>query len=179
MNLLRKQLDQREKLAQTLERTQLVPSKNTQRTLQTIKTAILSKPQSLKSILCRPEISWLQISQLLNEFIDSPLSFSQEIWESVEIRCKYEGYIQRQQQLIAKNRQMEDLLIVNVDYDQINGLSREALEKLKQIRPRTLASASRISGMPPVAIQAILIYLKTKQNRSSLEGKNQLKNQRI
>lgn len=179
LKLLSKQLNQREKLAQILGKIQLVPSKNTQCTLQTMKTAILSKPQSLKNILCRPEISWLQIKQLLNETIDSPLSFSQDAWESVEIRCKYEGYIQRQQQLIAKNRQMEDLLILNVDYDQIRGLSREALEKLKQIRPRTLASASRISGMPPVAIQAILIYLKTKQNRSVLEGKKLLKNQWI
>ena len=181
LKLLSKQLNQRKKLAQILETTQLVPSRKTQYELQTMKTTILSKPQSLKNILCRPEISWLQISQFLNKRMSSsaPFSFSRDTWESVEIRCKYEGYIQRQTQLLAKNRQMEDLLILGIDYDQVKGLSREALEKLKQVQPRTLASAGRISGMPPVAIQAILIYLKTNQNHSFLGSKKLSKNQRI
>ena len=169
-------LDQREKLKNRLSEIQLVPNPSTQKQLQAIQTPILSKPQSLKNILCRPEISWRHIKEFLQE--SKFHSYFDSTWEAVEISFKYEGYIQRQSQLVLKNRQMEDLPIVGIDYDQVKGLSREALEKLKQIQPRTLAAATRISGMPPVAIQAILIYLKMRENLSNLALKK-TKNLRI
>ena len=84
-------------------------------------------------------------------------------WEAVEIAVKYEGYIQRQKQFIAQNQKLENIKLPKLDYDQVKGLSLEALEKLKKIQPRTLAQASRISGIPPTAIQAVLIHLKTNQ----------------
>ena len=87
---------------------------------------------------------------------------NEKTWEAVEIRCKYEGYIQRQNQFIAQNQKMENTSLPELDYDQVRGLSLEAVEKLKEVQPRTLAQASRISGMPPAAIQALLIHLKTK-----------------
>ena len=85
-------------------------------------------------------------------------------WEAVEIKVKYEGYITRQESFIAQSRKMEDLKIPDLDYGQVKGLSLEALEKLKKVQPKTLAQAGRISGMPPAALQALLIHLKVRQN---------------
>ena len=86
----------------------------------------------------------------------------------MEIHIKYEGYIQRQNQFIAQNKKMENIELIDLDYDEVKGLSLEALENLKKIQPRTLAQAHRVSGIPPSAIQALLIHLKTKKRHPRL-----------
>ena len=159
---LEKELHQRQKLMQSLKQNQLRPGAKTQKLLQSLNTTPLLRPQSLKNILRRPEISWHSMCQIMKK-LSLPSSFSKAAWEAVEINCKYEGYIRRQNQLIAKNQKIEGFVISDLDYDAVKGLSREAVEKLKEARPRTLGSASRISGVSPVAIQALLIYLKTRQ----------------
>ena len=156
--LLEKELKDRKKLWQILERTRLVPNKKTNRAFQLLNWAVLEKPQSLKQLLCRPEITNLEIQK----FLDSQTTnFSLNTWEAIEIKTKYEGYIQRQERFIVQNKHMENTILKTINYDQVKGLSLEALEKLKKIQPRTLAQANRISGVPPAAIQALIIHLRT------------------
>ncbi len=163
-NLLRKELERRDKLLNVLEEGRIVPDTGTKKILRKIKAPVPEKPQTLKKFFCRPEVSW----QILKRFFElkNPLKkqdfIPESAWEAVEIKIKYEGYIKRQEGFIAQSRKMEDLKIPDLNYDEVKGLSLEALEKLKKIQPKTLAQAGRISGMPPAAIQALLIHLKVR-----------------
>ena len=176
LTLLEKELEQREKLIGFLETTQLLPNEQTKTALKMAQAPLLNKAQSLKKFFCRPEINWQKMRIVIRENVNlrskKALSALSELflgedkektWEAVEIRIKYEGYIQRQNQLISQNQRMENIKLPELDYDQVKGLSLEALEKLKKIQPQTLAQANRISGMPPAAIQALLIHLKIKE----------------
>ena len=167
--LLEKELKDRKSLLDLLETTRLVPDKETKRVLKEVKASDLNKPQSLKKYLCRPEVDWKQIKNLMGEHKtlqkkNFRKDCSEKTWEAVEIKVKYAGYIQRQEEFISKNQKLENVKLPNLDYDQVKGLSLESLEKLKKIRPQTLAQASRISGISPAAIQALLIYLKLKKS---------------
>ncbi len=80
--------------------------------------------------------------------------------EEVEIQLKYEPYIERERKLNEKLKKLEDVRIPqDLDYDRIPGLTREAREKLKKFRPLTVGQASRIDGITPAAITALLVYL--------------------
>lgn len=86
---------------------------------------------------------------------------SDDIYEQVEIEAKYSGYIKRQLADIEVFKKDENLhLREDIDYNQIGGLSREMVSKLSKVRPFTIGEASRIPGVTPAAITAILGYLK-------------------
>lgn len=88
----------------------------------------------------------------------------------MEIRTKYAGYIDRQQEEIARLRASEDTrLPVDIDYLGISGLSKEIQNKLNQARPETLGQASRIPGVTPAAISLLLIHLKKRASGRQLE----------
>jgi len=83
------------------------------------------------------------------------------IVEQIEIAAKYAGYIDRQRDEVARAAHYENLrLPPELDYTEITALSIEVRQKLQQHRPETLGQASRISGVTPVAISLLLIYLK-------------------
>ena len=74
---------------------------------------------------------------------------------------KYEGYIEKAMQQVAKMKKMENKKIPeNIDYDAINGIATEAKEKLKDVRPLSVAQASRISGVNPADISILLVYIE-------------------
>jgi len=162
IKLLEKELKKREELSSFLKNTYL--NKEAINTLK--KRNIFTPSQSLKKLFLRPEINWKKMLFITKELETlDPIKYSlrgveDKTWEAVEINIKYEGYINRQEKLIFQNQKMEQTSIANINYDKVNGLSLEALEKLKKIRPQTLAQASRISGIPPAAIQALFIHLK-------------------
>ena len=84
-----------------------------------------------------------------------------KVTEQVEIQVKYSGYIQRQEEEIARNRRHEDAELPNeIDYMQVRGLSSEVIEKLSKHRPINLGQASRIQGVTPAAISLLRIHLK-------------------
>jgi tRNA uridine 5-carboxymethylaminomethyl modification enzyme len=84
--------------------------------------------------------------------------------DEVEFNTKYEGYIERQNQLIAKFKKQENKkLPTDLDYFSIKALSIEAREKLNKIRPDNLGQASRISGVSPADISVLLIYLEKRR----------------
>ena len=82
-----------------------------------------------------------------------------EIVESVEITIKYRGYIEREKQLAEKLNRLEELPIPDgFDFDKVSGLTIECRQKLKRYAPRTIAQASRISGVSPADISVLLVY---------------------
>ena len=88
-------------------------------------------------------------------------SFSTDVYEAIETESKYSGYMHRQMADIEVFKKDENLYIKNdIDYSKIGGLSNEMVAKLSKIRPSTIGEASRISGVTPAAIMAILGYIK-------------------
>ncbi|MCS4309639.1 tRNA uridine 5-carboxymethylaminomethyl modification enzyme [Rheinheimera pacifica] len=118
----------------------------------------LSKEASLEELVRRPEINYtdlMQIADLGPGLADAAAA------EQVEIQIKYEGYIHRQQDEIAKQQRNEQTLLPQqFDYKQVKGLSNEVIVKLNQTQPQTVGQASRISGITPAAISLLLVYLK-------------------
>ncbi len=103
--------------------------------------------------------------EITGDAVDNP-----QVAEQVEIRTKYAGYIDRQQEEIARLRASEDTrLPVDIDYLGISGLSKEIQNKLNQARPETLGQASRIPGVTPAAISLLLIHLKKRASGRQLE----------
>ena len=93
----------------------------------------------------------------LSEKIDS--NYKREVLDSSEIAIKYKGYIQREQQMADKIMRLENLLIPEgFDFDKVESLSIECRQKLKKYAPRTIAQASRISGVSPSDISVLLVY---------------------
>ena len=96
-----------------------------------------------------------------SEFMDTVISenYKNEILEDVEIAIKYAGYIDRESKLAEKIRRLENLTIPeNFDFDKVQSLSIECRQKLKRYSPRTIAQASRISGVSPADISVLLVY---------------------
>ncbi len=108
-------------------------------------------------LLKRPEMNY----ELLETVAKAETPLEDEIKEQVEIQIKYEGYIEKSMQQVERLKKMEDKKIpANIDYDAISGIATEAKQKLKQIRPLSLAQASRISGVNPADISILLVYLE-------------------
>ena len=118
----------------------------------------LSREYRLDELLRRPELSYEILTDL--EGIDDGATDS-EVAQQVEVQIKYAGYISRQQDEIEKhqrneNRQLPDVL----DFSVVQGLSSEVIQKLNNIKPKSLGQASRISGVTPAAISLLLVYMK-------------------
>jgi len=108
-------------------------------------------------LLRRPEMDYASVVALIEEqgMID------ESVQEQVEIQTKYEGYIQKSLQQVEKVKRMENKKIPeNIDYDDIHSLATEAREKLKEVKPLSIAQASRISGVNPADISILLIYIE-------------------
>ena len=126
---------------------------------------LLEKPLSheyrLAEILARPGVSVATLNQacLQNGLLEREPD--QAVSEQVEIKVKYQGYIERQRGEIEKLKTLEETLMPeNFDYSGISGLSNELKQKLSQARPESIGKASRIPGVTPAAISLLLIYLK-------------------
>jgi tRNA uridine 5-carboxymethylaminomethyl modification enzyme len=91
-----------------------------------------------------------------------------EVHEGAEIDVKYSGYLARQQQQIAQiQRQASRALPADINYDTITTLSSEAREKLAGVRPHTLGQASRVPGVSPADVTALLVWLELQRRRTS------------
>ncbi|MEK4027447.1 tRNA uridine-5-carboxymethylaminomethyl(34) synthesis enzyme MnmG [Pseudobacillus sp. FSL P4-0506] len=108
-------------------------------------------------LLKRPEMHYDHLKQL----VPAPHELDTEVEEQVEIQIKYEGYIEKSLQQVEKLKKMENKKIPeNIDYDAINGLATEARHNLKEVRPLSIAQASRISGVNPADISILLVYIE-------------------
>jgi len=119
---------------------------------------------SFEELLKRPEINF----EFLSNFeISKLLDYDDEVKEQVEIELKYSGYINKAYKEAEKLQKIEEKEIPDdIDYNKIKNLASEARQKLNNIRPKTIAQASRISGVNPVDITILAIYLKRKYNKN-------------
>lgn len=112
---------------------------------------------SLYELLKRPELSWEEILEL-GQLKDG---IPRVVRDEVEIRAKYEGYIKKQEKRIEQFREMEDKRLPDsLNYDELDGLSTEGKEKLKEVKPQTLGQAERIPGVSRSDITILTVWLK-------------------
>jgi len=118
----------------------------------------LSREARLSELIKRPAVTFQELMTLSGMAVDN---IDPDVAEQVEIQAKYAGYIDRQQQEVARQRRNETLKLPDsLDYSAVSGLSNEVRQKLQQHRPATVGQASRISGVTPAAISLLLIHLK-------------------
>ncbi|MDT2850104.1 tRNA uridine-5-carboxymethylaminomethyl(34) synthesis enzyme MnmG [Vagococcus carniphilus] len=141
-----------------LEKSRLKPTKELQEFLATKNSAALKDGILAVDLLKRPELSYLDVVQ----FIEIPeVEVPRYVYEQVEIQVKYEGYIKKANDKVAKLKRMEAKKIpANIDYTKVNSLATEAVQKLEKIRPETIAQASRISGVNPSDISILMVYIE-------------------
>lgn len=134
------------------------PGSSQAKELERMLTKPLNREYSLVELLRRPELTYNDIKNLSGD-----VETDSQVAEQVEIQTKYQGYIDRQTDEIARLRRYENTRIPeNMDYDRIEGLSNEIRQKLKDNTPDTLGRASRIQGMTPAAVSLLLVHLKKK-----------------
>ena len=110
-------------------------------------------------LLKRPNITY-KILQEIDE-TTANLNVARDIYEQVEVLIKYEGYLKRQAYQVEQAGKLDKFKIPeDIDYDKIDHISSETKDKLKKIRPKTLAQASRIGGVKPADISILMVLLE-------------------
>jgi tRNA uridine 5-carboxymethylaminomethyl modification enzyme len=118
----------------------------------------LDRDCTLAELLRRPGISYAGLASLAGA---GPGVEDARVAEQVEIQAKYQGYIDRQQEEVARNGVHERVCLpADIDYGRIRGLSHEVQQKLNRVRPETIGQAARISGVTPAAISILLVHAK-------------------
>ncbi len=144
-----------------LHKKQVTPTQEVNQSLNSCASQPLSSAVSADKLLKRPELSYSQVMAILGE---TDQTLSPRAQEQVEIQCKYEGYLRRQEAEVEKFKDLEQIRIPDdLDYARLTGLSNELRERLNAIRPRSLGQASRLPGMTPAAISLLRIAIKRAQ----------------
>ncbi|VEB40509.1 Glucose-inhibited division protein A [Chromobacterium violaceum] len=125
---------------------------------------VLGKPiereYTLQDLLKRPNVPYREL-MTVPEAADGAPELADEVAEQVEIQVKYQGYINRQNEELARRDNLEDIRLPgDIDYGLVKGLSKEVQQKLNQQRPETLGQASRIQGITPAAVALLMVHLK-------------------
>jgi tRNA uridine 5-carboxymethylaminomethyl modification enzyme len=131
--------------------------------LLSVSSSEIKFSETIEKLIKRPEVSAFELGVRLTE--EDEMEFKnilndKEISFQIELIIKYEGYIQRQYEMVAKLERFEEFIIpINLDYDKILSFSTEGREKLKKVRPENIGQASRISGVSPSDISILMVYL--------------------
>lgn len=142
-----------------LKKTSITPQE-AEAVLEGVGTALLKQKVKIVDILKRPQMHIQMLAKMNTEIAEFLNQFSEQDLEQAEIQLKYEAYIVKEMQLVAKMSKLEHLVIRDsLDYHKIVSLSNEAKTKLSEIRPRTLGQASRISGVSPADIAVLMVFL--------------------
>ncbi|OYZ08560.1 MAG: tRNA uridine-5-carboxymethylaminomethyl(34) synthesis enzyme MnmG, partial [Methylophilales bacterium 16-45-7] len=127
----------------------------------------LGHEYNLFELLRRPEVTYEGLLRL----VPCPEQLTDDVKEQVEIAAKYQGYIDRQKEEIAKQKGSEHTKLgETIDYADVHGLSIEARQKLLAHRPETIGQAGRISGITPATISLLLVYLKRKHKKQASQS---------
>jgi tRNA uridine 5-carboxymethylaminomethyl modification enzyme len=114
----------------------------------------------LFTMLSRPQININDLTKVHIGLQNIVEGLDNETLEQVEIKVKYDSYFEKELDLVGKMKKMEDKVInAEFDYSKLVSLSKEAREKLKNVKPRTLGQASRISGVTPSDISVLLVHM--------------------
>ncbi len=158
-----------ENLMDRLNGTKVRPEPSAVDQLKSLGSTPIKNITSLAQLLRRTEI----LFEHLFRFAPELQEIGESVFEEVETRVKYEGYIAHQQKQVEKLKNMENVrLSEDVDYASVYGLTREAREKLSKVRPVSLGQASRISGITPAALMAIQVHLKKNRLASPAQKKD-------
>lgn len=149
-----------EDLYQEANRYRIMPNKENNDYLESRQSAPLYEAITMTDLLKRPEIGLEDVRHFMGETIN------EDIIEQLDVKIKYEGYIQKALREADKMQRLENKLIPEgINYHRIKNISSEAREKLIKINPRTLGQASRISGVNPADISVLLVYLESSGDR--------------
>ena len=128
--------------------------------LESVQSAPLVLKQRAAQVLLRPSIGLESMMTYIPKLQELLKDFDKDTLEQAEIQIKYDTYITKEKELVAKMSQLEDLIIPdNFDYEKLVSLGTEAKQKFKKIRPRTLGQASRISGVNPSDVQILMVFM--------------------
>ncbi|WP_018933818.1 tRNA uridine-5-carboxymethylaminomethyl(34) synthesis enzyme MnmG [Gracilibacillus lacisalsi] len=140
-----------------LSNIRLKPTEELQQLMESVGGTRLKDGILAYDLMKRPEVTYDVIEQVA----PPEKELAADIKEQVEIQIKYQGYIAKSNQQVERMKKMENKLIPDdIDYDAISGIATEAREKLKQVRPLSVAQASRISGVNPADISILLVYIE-------------------
>ena len=128
--------------------------------LQTIDSSPIDDKQRAAKIILRPNVSLHGMIKAIPSLATLLENYEEDILEQSEIQVKYELYIKKEEDLVQRMSDLENLSIPeNFDFDKLNAISSEAKQKFKKIRPRTLGQASRISGVSPSDVQILMVFM--------------------
>ena len=157
----KKMLSKKDNIHKTLEKiknVKLYPNVKINNRLKRLNITPINNVVSLLDLLKRPGVDFNMLAKINK---DGKITLSDDEMLEVEIEVKYKGFIDRQLKEIENFRKIEYIKIPDVfEYKDVPGLSKEIIEKLCRIRPLNLGQASRISGVTPVAISILMVYLK-------------------
>lgn len=122
----------------------------------------LKSGTTLKEILRRPKITYADIKYIAEIIENVPnFTFDEETEYQIEVQVKYEGYIAKAMQIMNKQKKLDDRKIPkDFDYDKMQGITREAKQRLKEKKPYNIGQASRVAGVTPADISVLLMYLE-------------------
>jgi tRNA uridine 5-carboxymethylaminomethyl modification enzyme len=128
--------------------------------LNSVYSSPLSLKQKVAQLVLRPGVDLDSMMKAVPVLKEQLQAYSQDVIEQAEIQIKYDTYIEKEKELVAKMSQLENLMIPeNFNYDKLVSLSTEARQKFTRIQPRTLGQASRISGVNPSDVQILMLYM--------------------
>jgi tRNA uridine 5-carboxymethylaminomethyl modification enzyme len=137
----------------------LKPTKETKEMLINLGLETIKNPLTLEELLRKQGITMNEIKRIDPRFDD----IEEDIAYQVELNVKYRGYIERQHGMVKRTKKLEDTKIpADIPYGDISGLSKEVIERFTKVKPFTLGQASRIPGITPAAITALMIHFKKK-----------------
>lgn len=140
-----------------LRKITIKPSQDVQDIMIETNSSELKEPMKAASLLKRPEMTYDQVSRIT----PPEVKLSDQVEEQVEIFIKYEGYIDKSLQQVERMKKMEMKKIPDrIDYDAISGIASEARSMLNEVRPLSIAQASRMPGVNPADISILLVYIE-------------------
>jgi tRNA uridine 5-carboxymethylaminomethyl modification enzyme len=132
--------------------------------LDGLDSALLNQKVKLDGLLLRPQVHLADLARGSAELASILENYGNETKEQAEINLKYESYISKERELADKMRDLDSVFMkADFDYWSINSLSKEAREKLSQVKPATLGQASRVSGVSPSDISILMVYVNKGQ----------------
>ncbi len=140
-----------------LKGVRLKPTKQTKQLLRDSGIGTITNPVTLEDLLKKPGVTFGELKRLDEKLagIDDDIAYQ------VEVDVKYRCYTDRQAEMIGRTKKLEDRKVpADLDYSEVSGLSREVVERFTRVKPLTLGQASRIPGVTPASITALMIHFK-------------------
>jgi tRNA uridine 5-carboxymethylaminomethyl modification enzyme len=159
LRAVEKKINDTEEIIKYFKKTSITPDQINP-LLQELGTTTIPQNYKLDAILSRPQVELKNITSALPETNAILSNFDNEALLQAEVLLKYEGYLEKEKQVVEKMNRLEDVRIKDdFDFLSVQSISKEAREKLNKQRPKTLGQASRISGISPADVSVLMVHL--------------------